>query len=209
MSGHGARGLALALLLASGCFGGLQRTPPEKQRFMLQAVVETSPAPDASTSVLRVARVRVSPVFDNKGFVYRTGPSTFETDFYNEFFSPPGVLVREALLGWLDATRAFAAVARGSSAEADWVLETDVDQLFADQRESGPPKACLEIAFRLIDARTRKIAFETRYPAGETATDDSPGALVDAWNRGLGSVLSGLVRDVRPLTAPSASAGAQ
>jgi cholesterol transport system auxiliary component len=209
MSAAGTRWLALALLLASGCFGSLERTPPDKQRFMLRPVAEAAPASGASPSVLRVARVRVSPVFEHKGFVYRTGPSTFETDFYNEFFSPPGVLLREVLLDWLDATQVFAAIARGSSADVDWVLETDVDQLFADQRESGPPKACLEIAFRLIDARSRKIVFEKRYTASEPAADSSAAALVDAWNRGLGAVFGELVRDVRPLTTQSASAGTQ
>jgi cholesterol transport system auxiliary component len=206
------RALALACLLgavASGCFGGLERRPPEKQRFMLQptagaAAVGSGPSP----SVLRVARVRVSPVFDQKGFVYRTGASTFETDFYNEFFSPPGVLLREALLGWLDGTRLFSAVARSSSSDADFVLETDVDQLFADQRGPGEPKAYLEIVFRLIDARTRKIAFEKRYSASESAADDSPAALIDAWNRGLGALLAELAQDVRPIAAPGASAGA-
>lgn len=203
-----------ALVLAAGCFGGLERRPPEKQRFMLEPSSAVAPVSAASAfapspSVLRVARVRVSPVFDQKGFVYRTGPSTFETDFYNEFFSPPGILLREALLDWLDGTQLFSAVARNSAADADWVLETDVDQLLADQRSSGPPNACLEVVFRLIDARSRKIAFEKRYTASEAAADRSPATLVDAWNRALGSVLSELVRDVRPLTAPSASAGTQ
>ena len=205
--------LLAALLLASGCFGGLERRPPEKQRFVLQPATEVAPVSVAGSSVVRLARVRispvrVSPVFDNKGFVYRTGPSTFETDFYNEFFSPPGVLLREALIDWLDSTQLFDAVARSSAADADWVLETDLDQLFADQRDPGPPKAYLEITFRLIDARTRKVAFEKRYTASEAAADRSPAALVDAWNRGLGSMLAELVGDVRPLTAPSASAGA-
>ena len=199
----------LALWLAGGCFGALQRRPPEKQRFMLSATANemTVDSSAQSPSVLRVARVRVSPIFDRKGFVYRTGPSVFETDFYNEFFSPPGVLLRETLLDWLDATRPFAAIARTSSTEVDWVLETDVDQLFGDRSGPGAPKALLDITFRLLDARTRKIVFEKRYSSSEAAADGSPAALVDAWNRALGSVLAQLMRDVRPLTAPSASAG--
>jgi cholesterol transport system auxiliary component len=202
--------LLSALLLAS-CFGGFERRPPEKQRFMLQptqsaqvssARIEVAPE---KAGVLRVARVRVSPVFDHKGFVYQTGPNSFETDFYNEFFSPPGILMREAVLGWLEASQLFVPVSRDSAAEASWVLETDVDQLFADQRGGGL-EAHLEIVFRLLDARTRKIVFEKRYSAREQAADDSAAALIDTWNRELGSMLAELVQDVRPITTASTGA---
>lgn len=191
---------ALLLALAPGCFGGLGRTPPTKQRFML-APADPTPRDVGGASVLRVARVRVSPVFENKGFVYRTGSSTFESDFYNEFFSPPGVLLREVLLQWLGSTHLFVAVARGSSAEADWVLETDVDQLYADQRSPSAPTAHLDLAFRLVDARSRTLAFEKSYSASEPAAGSSPAALVDAWNRGLAAVLNQLTQDLAPRLA--------
>jgi cholesterol transport system auxiliary component len=200
--------ILLAALLLAGCFGGFVRTPPEKQRFMLQPA-QPAEVSDAKAGVLRVARVRVSPVFDHKGFVYQNGPNSFETDFYNEFFSPPGILLREALLGWLEASQLFVPVSRDSAAEASWVLETDVDQLFADQRGNGAPEAHLEIVFRLLDARTRKIVFEKRYSASERSADDSPAALVDTWNRELGSMLAELMQDVRPITTASASAGTE
>jgi cholesterol transport system auxiliary component len=200
--------VALApLALASACFGSLGRTPPAKQRFVLQASEPSAPLTDgAALGVVRVSRVRVSPVFENKGFVYRTGASTFETDFYNEFFSPPGVLLREALLQWLNATQLFVAVGRQSGADVDWVLEAEVSELFIDQRAPIAPEACLEIAFRLIDARTRALAFEKRYSVRERASSSSSAALVDAWNRALGRTLEELAADLRAaLAAPRAS----
>ncbi len=200
--------ILLAVLLLAGCFSGFTRNPPEKQRFMLQPT-QAAQVSDAKAGVLRVARVRVSPVFDTKGFVYQNGPNSFETDYYNEFFSPPGILLREAVLSWLEASQLFVPVSRDSAAEASWVLETDVDQLFADQRGGGAPEAHLEIVFRLLDARTRKIVFEKRYSAQERTADDTPGALVETWNRELGSMLAELVQDVRPITVAGASAGAR
>jgi uncharacterized lipoprotein YmbA len=198
--------LAAAALLA-GCAGSLQRPAPEKTRFVIRLA---DPAPGAKTAgALVVGRVRVSSLFDRTGFVYRTGEDTFATDFRFEWFAPPGSLLREAVIDWLDDASPFASVERGSVSEAGWLLETDVDRFYADLRDLAAPAVVLEGRFRLLDLRgarprrTLASRFDEREPAGA----GTPQELVDAWGRALARALSALEPELRAAARVPAHAG--
>jgi ABC-type uncharacterized transport system auxiliary subunit len=204
---RGPRRLASLLLaltvLGAGCAPILERKPVEKQRFVLQAP-PPDPVAGSRTGVLRVGVVRVSPPFQNRGFVFRTGDDSYASDFYNEFAAPPGTLLRDSLVEWLRSSTHFASVVRGSEASLDWVLETDLESLFADTRDpAAPPHANLAFSVRLIDARASglPIRFEKHYAASEAAADRAPRALADAWNRALGRLLPELAADLDAATA--------
>jgi uncharacterized lipoprotein YmbA len=188
--------LAAAALLA-GCAGALQRPAPEKTRFVLRVA---EPAPGAKTaSALVVGRFRVSTLFDHAGFVYRTGEDTFATDFRFEWFAPPGSVLREAVVDWLDEASPFASVERGSLAGADWLLETDVDRFYADRRDPAAPAVVLAGRFRLLDLRgTRsRRAFSQSFDEREPAGAGTPQELVDAWGRALERALATLEPELR------------
>jgi len=142
--------MAGAALLA-GCAGSLQRPPLEKTRFVIRLA---DPAPGAKTAgALAVGRIRVSSLFDHQGFVYRTGEDTFASDFRFEWFAPPGSVLREAVIDWLADASAFASVERGSVSGAGWLLETEVDRLYADRRDPSAPAVVLAGRFQLLDLR--------------------------------------------------------
>jgi hypothetical protein len=154
--------------------------------------------------VLRVAVVRVAAPFQNRGFVFRTGADSFKSDFYNEFASPPGTLLRDVFVEWLRDGAHFASVVRGSESPSDWVLETDLESLFADVRDPAtPPVTQIAFAVRLLDthAAALPIRFEKRYATIEAAADRSPRALAEAWSRGLGRLLPELAADLDAATA--------
>jgi cholesterol transport system auxiliary component len=235
VSGRLRAAAALALLaLLGGCLDGLRRAPPQKQRFMLQlesgaaapsapttgaaagsaalAASGTAPALAGASAApalgsLRLERVRVSPVFDHKSFVYRLGENRFETDYYREFFSPPGVLLQEALRQWLASSGLFSVAERGAGPEPRWLLEADLEQLYADLREPAAPRAVLALDVRVRDARTDTLAFEKRYAQQESAADASPDALIAAWNRALGAALGALGGELRTALDSSGSGG--
>lgn len=198
------RALALAVaaaLLLSGCARPFERPPLEKTRFVLRL---PDPAPGAKTAgPLAVDRVRVAPLYDHTGFVYRTGEDTFASDPRFEWFGPPGAVLREAIVDWLDDASAFAPVERGSAAGATWLLETEIDRLYADRRDPAAPAAVLAGRFRLLDLRSgeprRALAqrFEEREPAG----GGTPQELVDAFGRALVRVLGGLEPELRAAAA--------
>lgn len=196
----------VAVLLASGCARPFARPPLEKTRFVLRLA---EPAPGAKTAgPLSVDRVRVAPLYDHTGFVYRTGEDTFASDPRFEWFGPPGPVLREAIIDWLDAASAFSPVERGSAASATWLLEADVDRLYADRRDPAAPAVVLAGRFRLLDLRGHdpRRALAQRFDEREPAGAGTPQELVDAFGRALVRALAALEPELRAAAAPVRSA---
>jgi cholesterol transport system auxiliary component len=199
--------LAALALLVTGCLGGLQRSAPKKERYALAPLREGSGA-GPGRGALYIERVEMSPLFEREGFVYRTAEARYESDFYRQFFLPPGSLVRETLRGWLAASALFDPVDAERPSGAAWRLATRVDELYADLREPAAPRAIVAVAFELRATRAplHEIAFAKAYAATEAAPDASPAALVDAWSRALARVYAAFETDLRaaPFDRPAA-----
>jgi uncharacterized lipoprotein YmbA len=206
MRWRAALAIAAAALLA-GCAGPLERPAPEKTRFLIRL---PDPAPGAKTAgPLAVERVRVSSLFDHQGFVYRTGEEIFATDFRFEWFGPPGSVLREAIVDWLGDASAFASVERGSVSGAQWLLETDVDRLYADRRDTQTPAVVLAGRFRLLDLRgpQPRRSLSLRFDEREAAGGGTPQELVDAWGRALTRALAALEPELRAAAGAPVRAG--
>jgi uncharacterized lipoprotein YmbA len=188
-------------LLAAGC---LAPQPAPRVVFYALRPERTGPAPESpGAEALWVGRVRVAPLVEGKGFVYRTGESTFEADFYHRFAAPPGALVREALIDWLGRSGLFSEVrSQGSPGQARWSLEARVTALHADLRDPTAPSAVLEAELALIDAHAPapEARLRERYHA-EVTTSADPAALAQAWARGLAQVLAEAEDDLRAALA--------
>jgi ABC-type uncharacterized transport system auxiliary subunit len=195
--------LIAVAVLGAGCAPVLERKPVEKQRFVLEPPPpETYAGPRAG--VLRVGVVRVSPPFQNRGFVFRTGDQSYTTDFYNEFAAPPGTLLRDVLVEWLREGTHFASVVRGSEAPSGWLLETALESLFVDARDAAAePQVQIALAVRLLDAGAADmpIRFAKRYQTSERATGRSAGAIAEAFSRALGQLLPELAADLDAASA--------
>ena len=189
--------LAALALVAAGCSRPFERPPVEKQRF---ALVPGRPDPVSGprAGVLRVGLVRVSPSFQNRTLVLRTGEDTYVSDFYNEFTAPPGMLLRDQLVQWLADGSHFASVVRSTAAPIDWLLEVELEALYADLRVPAAPKAVIGVTLRLLHTRgaTSSIVFQKDYDESEPAADGARPALVDAWNRALGRMLPEITADL-------------
>ena len=195
--GRAAVGLAAVALLVAGCLGGLQRSAPQQERYAL-APQRDGDGVGPGRGGLYIERVEVSPLFEREGFVYRVGANRYESDFYRQFFVPPGSMVRESLRAWLAASMLFDPVDAGRAGGASWRLASRVDELYADLREPASPRAIVAIAFELRPAPPHgEIAFAKAYAASEAAHDDSPAALADAWSRALARVYGALEGDLR------------
>jgi uncharacterized lipoprotein YmbA len=189
--------LVAVALLQSGCARPFQRPPLQKTSFVIRLA---APAPGVKTAgALSVDRVRVSSLFDRSGFVYRTGEDTFASDAHFEWFGPPGAVLREAIVDWLDDASPFAAVQRGSLSGASWLLETDVDRFYADRRDASASAVVLTGRFELLDLRgplPRRVLSQ-RFDERELAGAGTPQELVDAWGRALARALSTLEPQLR------------
>ncbi|HET6303911.1 MAG TPA: ABC-type transport auxiliary lipoprotein family protein [Myxococcota bacterium] len=201
MRGVGRRTAIGALLaaLAAALACSFSQPVPRPARYVLAAERSGAPLPGGA-GVLEMGRVRVASPFERQRFIYRTAEASFESDFYRQFESPPGVLLREATRAWLAASGLFTAVLDGGGEVApDWWLEAEVQSLYADLRRGTTPSAVLGVEFRLLDARSRApaVAFQRRYEESVAAASPQPEALVAAWSELLARVLAALETDLR------------
>jgi uncharacterized lipoprotein YmbA len=185
--------LALALLV--GC---VSQSAPKKLRYVIGPERPGASASAVASDVLRIERVLVSPLYEHKGFVYRTGDATLAADFYNEFFASPGVLVREATGDWLAASGLFETVVSTNVTErADWLLELRVDKLYGDTR--GAARSVVAIEYSLVDLSSGQpeSSFRKRYAVERPAADSSAAGIVAGWNDALAEILTSFEADLR------------
>jgi ABC-type uncharacterized transport system auxiliary subunit len=204
--------LAALALIPLGC---LSKSYPERQRFVLDAGRSELPAVEAAAAAqavkgrsqepgagsLRVGQIRVSPLFERKRFVYRTGESTLEEDFYNEFYAPPAQILREATFDWMSTSPLFQVVVEDAPyAAADWLLEGRVERLYADLRSEIAPQSVMVIEFSLLRTRTNEAAFSKRYVAATEIPRRDPSSVVSGWNESLARILSEFEADMVELS---------
>ena len=105
--------------------------------------------PPVKGAVVEITSFNVSPGSDGKEFIYRTGELSYESDFYNQFFRPPGAMLTEVAGRWLNDTGLFQDVFGSvTQADANYFIEGNVVRLYGDFRSS--PKAVMEIQFLLL-----------------------------------------------------------
>ncbi len=188
--------LALATAAALGC--SFSQKMPEKRRFVLRAQRVAEPGPGCDTRRLTVGRFRVVPLFEREGFVSVRGDQKFTTSFFDEFKRPPGVMLREVVLGWLrDAGLFIEVLEPGDAPLADWALQGRVLKLYADLHQSDAPAAVLEIDFVVSDATTAELVLTGSYGQAVPARSDKAEAIVTAWEQALATILNGFEADLR------------
>lgn len=194
-------GYALIPLLAlfSGCVS-IEKSYPDQHYFVLEISPVANVSPTEGSGVLEVADVRVSPRYAEKSFVYRTSETRYESDFYNQFLTAPAALVTEEIRKGLARSRVFRhVIASSSQLQPTHILEGAVSALYGDFRNSGAPKAVLEIEFFLSKANSPGTdgVVGKRYAKAIALEGRSPEALVKAWNRALGEIVDSLAADLK------------
>ncbi len=193
-----ALGLVLALA-AAGC-GALRREYPERQQFVLEATPPPSADPPARVRVLGVTRFRASPLLAGTSFVYRTGEQTFESDFYNVFWTAPSAMIANETGKWLRASGLFSDVVDPTSlTPRTYTLEGAIAELYGDYRKPGQPAAVMGLRFALVDVQGKdpRLLFHKDYSVSHPITAGTPSALAAGWNAALGEILAALEADVR------------
>jgi cholesterol transport system auxiliary component len=192
--------LALFCLL-TGCFN-LSKSYSEKHDFVLSAKRSETLSLSKSNAVLKIQRFRVSPQFEGKGFVYKKSHLNYESDFYNEFFISPGLMIAEEVGQWLAGSGLFKYVMGSSSpVEPTFKLDGVVNALYGDYSDTGTPKAVMEIQFFLV----RNISSRPVIVFGKTYRDEtflkgnSPDALAAGWNLALEHILTEFEANLKTL----------
>lgn len=189
--------LLLFIALAPAVAGCFRRQFPERRLFVLN-IERTDVEREPSSAVVRVGRVRAEPQYERKGFVYRTGESTFADDFYNAFYVSPAQMVRSTMHEWLAASGMFTLVADVDSlVGADWLLESRLMDFYLDKRVGGEERAVVRLAVTLVDARKSPPIARLERTYEESASAAGGGqAYVDAWSLALARVFARMEADL-------------
>lgn len=199
-----AAGILLVVTLLAGC--APKKSFPDKRYYVLDASRPRGASSPAKDVVLSVRRLRVSPRYERKGLVYRTGELNYESDFYNEFLISPSAILTQEVRQWMEASHLFRnVVASASHMAVSYILEGNVTALYGDYRDAGSPKAVLEMQFFLISdiSVETEVAFQRDYREEVPLKETSPEALVDGWNEALGQILAALEQDLRAVSLSS------
>jgi ABC-type uncharacterized transport system auxiliary subunit len=189
--------VVVTLLSGSGC--SLKQAAPVKSTYLMEVPRPVVAGGGRESGTLRVQHVQVAAPFDGRGFVYRTGESNFEADFYHEFLVSPRALLTAQVRRWFEASGKFRAVVDSASkADASWNLEGNVTALYGDYRDPATPKAVLEMQFLLLtDQRSApQIVFQKAYQQAVPLEGRGPEELTGGWSRALGAILTALEADL-------------
>lgn len=195
--------LLLTAALLTACAGLPTREAPVKRYYVLETPRPDKPTSTRAEGVLKVRTLRIAPRYDDKEMVIRTGPSRFESDYYNLFFAPLGPMLAGEVSRHLGGSGVFANVIPASSrAEADLILEGNVTALHADY--TSQPKAVMEIQFLLLreSGNDPVIEFHRDYRREVPLSGRGPDAVVAGLDAALGAVLSALAADLDARPTP-------
>jgi cholesterol transport system auxiliary component len=191
--------LTVSLCLLSGCVR-LERSYPNKRSFLIHVSRPGEASPALTDEVLRVLAFSVSPPYEGKGFVYVTGDSMYESDFYNEFFISPSAMLTEEVRQWMAGSGLFGQVIDLSTyADPAYSLEGRVVALYGDYSVASAPKAVLEMEFFLTRgvSAAKETVLHNTYSKEMLLEGGSAQALVKGWTEALRSILLDFERHLR------------
>ena len=198
----GSHALAALLVFCSGCVS-FERGYPDQHYFVIEVKRNVNPPTTSGNGVVEVAEVLISPRYTEKSFVYRTSEARYESDFYNQFFRPPGAMLTEVAGRWLNDAGLFQEVFGSvTQADANYFIEGNVIRLYGDFRSS--PKAVMEIQFLLLKYTTdssyddnTKIVLGKNYSSEIPIASTAAGDLMQGWNTALGEILNAFLADLK------------
>lgn len=188
-----------------GC-AKLARNYPQRNYYILNVPNEHQNTAPVSGTVLQITRFQISPSFSGREFVYRKGDSSYESDFYNQFFSAPVLLIANETRKWFSESGPFKTVVDPTvNVNASYALQGNISELYADYRMPTSPKAVIAIQFFLTDetSANSQIIFRNNYRREVVLRDNSPDTLVEGWNEALGQILTVLEEDLNKLDLDS------
>jgi len=192
--------LLLFIALIIGC-GGINKSYPERTYFLFEVSEPSNPLTPVQGTTVEVKRFSISPGNEGKEFVYRTTEIQYLSDFYNQFFRPPSVILTEAVTQWLDQAQVFEDVLNPiSQALPIYFIEGNVVELYGDYRNQSAAKAVMKIQFYLLKTSDLgdqpNIVFGKTYESEQPIGSATPPNLMNGWNLALEDILGEFLKDL-------------
>lgn len=188
-------------MFVTGCTG-LSKSYPERNFYMFDLPPVSVQNPRVKGAVAEISRFNVSPGSDGKEFIYRKTEYDYESDFYNQFFRPPGAMLTEVAGRWLQETGPFEDVFGAvTQADTNYFIEGNVVRLYGDFRSS--PKAVMELQLVLLKYSTdsnyednTRVVFAKNYSSEVPVASTTAKDLMQGWNTALGDILNAFLADL-------------
>jgi len=192
--------LLLFTALIIGC-GGINKSYPERTYFLFEVSSPSNPLTPVQGTTVEVKRFSISPGSEGKEFIYRTTDVQYLSDFYNQFFRPPSVILTEAVTQWLDQAQVFEDVLNPiSQVFPGYFIEGNIVELYGDYRNQSSAKAVMKIQFYLLktsdDADQPNIVFGKTYESQKPIGSATPPNLMNGWNLALEDILGEFLKDL-------------
>ena len=186
--------LAVIMMCPTGCLD-LKKSYPEKRSFVLDVGAPPQETPANGAIVLKINKLRVSPLFAGRAMVYRVADLQYESDFYDEWFVAPGTLVTQQVHQWLSRSAGFETVVVGTNhVEPTHLLEGTVTEFYGDFRAA--PRAVLGLELHLLDAIHERQFFRRTYHQDVPLSGRSSDALARGLTEALRAVLVDVAKDI-------------
>jgi cholesterol transport system auxiliary component len=191
-------------MLAGSC--SLSRPTEAKRMFLLEPKMPAAATGTPKPEALRIGVVNVAAPFRGKTFVYRESDLRYDTDYYDEFFIAPAVMVADATAKALAASNVFRRVVPfgASSVEGDYVLDGFVSELYADTRNAAAPVAVITVTYYLTPANAINpgVVWTHTYEQRAKAAGAGAEAIANGWNTALTAIVAELARDLAAASLP-------
>ncbi len=182
----------------NSCGNILKKDFPQKKYYILEPDYSKIIQNPKYFNSIRVVRIKISPFFEGKNFVYRQGEFNYESDFYNEFLVFPSNAFLECITRWL-AESNTGEVLSNTIYEDTYLISASVDSLYIDFRNEKVPKSILEIQFSLQKNNEQESLFKKKYSYEGKLEIISPEEIIKSWNVGLTDVLHNFENDLRKI----------
>lgn len=189
--------LTVIVASAAGCLD-LKKSYPEKRSFVLDVGEPQRETRENGTIVIKINKLRVSPLFAGRAMVYRIADLQYESDFYNEWFVAPAALVTQQVHHWLSQISGYQLVGLGMNhLDPTHLLEGTVTEFYGDFREA--PRAVLGLELHLLDAMHDKQplyrrTYRQEVPLGDRSSDALAQGLTEALRLALVDIEKDLAR---------------
>lgn len=168
------------------CSGYLKREYPQKKFFVLEPDYSKINSVSSTLPKLVINKLRISPLFEGKNFVYRQGEFNYESDYYNEFFVFPSSNLIESIRKWLDQST------DPENKSESYNLSVYIESMYIDLRDPNTIQTVWEIVFTIESGNNNELLLKKKYSKFSIVKPNSPEGIIISWNTGLTEILSQL-----------------
>lgn len=182
-------------IILTGC-SSFGKTQPQIHYMFSGSTFVSSHASQSGRNI-QVMPMRVVTQFANNGFVYRTGSTTYLSDYYHVFFIAPEDRLTQLTAASISQCHHFAAVGDSQNplTNPTYYLAGTIETLYADYQNKQRPMAVLSIRY-VFTLRNGTILFDKTYSTAVPLKIKTTQALMNAWDGEVQSILHQLNKDL-------------